>query len=138
MALGYAVGEIAGVVLENAAGSPCKVLLLDVGNFKPTFTGNTVHAADGTPHTQILAVTAGRAFGVRVEYIPPDVLNNIVDAINLAVANGDSFSIDLADDLTTINENCIPDFQAGWLKIEPQRTHPDVIKNAELRFLTVE
>jgi hypothetical protein len=134
----YAEGSIAGVALEDGNGTPCKVLLVDAGNFLPTVTGNTQHAADGTPYTQILTVTAGRAFGVRVEYIPPDVLSDIVDAINLAVSGGDPFNVALADDLTSINENCIPDFPAGWLKIESQRTHPDVVKGVDFRFLTAE
>lgn len=138
MPLGVAVGSIAGVALENSAAIPCKAMLLDVGNFKPTFSGNTQFAADGTPYTQILEITAGRTFGVRIEFIPPDVLNDIVDAINAAVAAGDSFNVTLQDDLTSINENCIPDFAAGWLKIEAQRTHEDIVKNIEFRFLTTE
>lgn len=138
MALGYAQGSIAGVALQDASAIPCKVLLVDAGNFKPTVVGSTEFAAAGTPYTQILTVAAGRAFGVKIEFIPPDVLNDIIDAINTAVSNGDSFNITLADDLTPINENCIPDFQAAWLSIEPQRTHEDVVKNVLFRFLTAE
>jgi hypothetical protein len=138
MPLGYAQGSIAGITLQDAGAIPCKVLIQDASAFRQTVAGSTQFAADGTIYTQILEVTTGRAFGVKVEYIPPDVLNDIIDAINAAIAGGDPFNVTLADDLTTINTDCIPDFAAGWIKIAEQRTHTDVVKDVVFRFIIAE
>lgn len=136
MALGYAVGSIAGVNLEDGASTPCKTLILDGANFLSTVTGGSQVAADGTVYTQVLEPVGGIGFGVRVEFVPPDVLTDIVTAVNAAVGGGNAFNVTLADDIHTINVNAIPDFAAGWLKYPSQRTNPDVIKDVEFRFIT--
>lgn len=136
MALGYAVGSIAGVDLVDASSTPCKVLILDAGNLKPTFASNTIFAADSTAYAQVLEVTAGAQFGVKVEYAPPSVLNSIIDAINSAMISDGFFNVTLQDDVNSINTNCTVDGNA-WLKVAPQRTHEDVVKDVEFRFLTV-
>jgi hypothetical protein len=136
MALGYGQGSIAGVDLEDSSGTPCKVLLVDAANFKATFVSSTTFAADGTPFTQVLEIATGQGFGVRVEYIPPDVLNDIVEAVNAAMLGSGSFNVTLADDVNSINSNCIVDGN-GWLKIEPQRTNESVIKGVDFRFMKI-
>jgi hypothetical protein len=136
MALGYAQGSIAGINLEDSEGTPCKVLILDAGNLKPSFVTSSQAAADGTIYSQVLEVTKGAQFGVKVEFIPPDVLNNIIDAINSAMISSGSFNVTLADDFTSINTDCATDGN-GWVKIAPQRTHEDVVKDVEFRFITV-
>jgi hypothetical protein len=137
MALGYAQGSIAGVDLQDAEGTPCKVLLLDAGNLKPTVIGSTTFAADGTAYTQILEVATGQQFGVKIEFIPPDVLNQIIDAINAALVGSGTFNVTLADDLNSINSDVTVNFAAQWVTIAPQRTHPEVVKDVEFRFLTI-
>lgn len=137
MALGYAQGSIAGVALEDAGNTPCKVLLLDAANLKPTVIGATTYAADGTPYTQILEVTAGAQFGVKVEFIPPDVLNNIIDAINAALTGGGSFNVDLTDDIQSVNADVTVDFSRQWLSYPAQRTNENTVKDVEFRFVTV-
>lgn len=137
MALGYAQGEICGVALEDANNTPCKVLLLDAANLKPAVIGQTTHAADGTAYHQILEVTAGAQFGVKVEFVPPDVLNNIIDAINAALIGGGTFNVTLEDDINSINQDVTVDFSRQWVSYPAQRTHPDVVKDVEFRFLTV-
>lgn len=132
----YAEGSIAGVALEDSEERPCKVLIQDAGVFKQTVTGGTQFAADGTPYAQVLTPVGGRAFGVKVEYIPPDVLNDIIAAVNTAIGGGSSFPVALADDITTVEEMCIPDFERGWLSIDEQRTHPETVKGVVFRFLT--
>lgn len=136
MAIGWAEGSIAGISLELASGVPCKVLLVDAGVFQQTVAGLTRFAADGTPDTQILDVTGGRAFGVRVEAMEPDKLQSIIAAINAAIAGNTTFNVTVADHLTNINDECIPDFNAGWLKIETQRTHEDKVGGIDFRFIT--
>lgn len=135
MAIGYAEGEIAGVELADGS-TPCKVLLTDAGNLKPSFVSATTFAADGTPYTQVLEIATGQSFGVRVEFIPPDVLNDVIDAVNAAMLGSGSFNVTLQDDVNSINSNCIVDGNA-WLKIEPQRTNESVIKGVEFRFIKV-
>jgi hypothetical protein len=137
MPLGYAQGSICGVPLEDASGTPCKVLLLDAANLKPAVIGATTHAADGTAYTQILEVTAGAQFGVKIEFIPPAVLNDIIDAINAALIASGTFNVNLQDDINSINQDVTVDFSRQWVSYPAQRTHPDVVKDAEFRFLTV-
>jgi hypothetical protein len=137
MALGYAQGSICGVDLEDANGTPCKVLLLDAANLKPQVIGATTYAADGTGYTQILEVTAGAQFGAKIEFIPPDVLNNIIDAINAALAGGGSFNVTLQDDINSINQDVTVDFSRQWLSYPAQRTNEDVVKDAEFHFVTI-
>jgi hypothetical protein len=137
MALGYAQGSIAGVDLEDASGTPCKVLILDGANLKPAVIGSTTHAADGTAYHQILEVTAGAQFGVKVEFIPPTVLNQIVDAINAALAGGGTFNVDLTDDIQSINQDVTVDFSRQWVSYPPQRTNENTVKDVEFRFLTI-
>jgi hypothetical protein len=136
MGIGYAEGSIAGVDLENASGDKCKVLLLEAGNLRPTVAGSTRFAADGSTVTQYLPIIAGRAFGVRIEFIPPDVLDDIKDAINAALEAGSGFNVSLADDVNSVDEDCLPDFSQNWLTIEPQRTHEEIIKGVTFRFIT--
>ncbi len=133
----WAEGSIAGVTLGNGSGDACKALLVDAGNFRQTVAGNTEFAADGTPYTQILAQSTGQAFGVQIAFITASVLDDLIDAINIAVGNGDSFNINLADDLTTINHQCLPDYEAGWLKIPAQRIRPEMVKDVDLRFIAI-
>jgi hypothetical protein len=137
MPLGYAVGSIAGVNLEDAGGTPCKVLVLDGANFLSTLTAVNAFAADGTVYTQVMTPVAGVAFGARAEFIPPDVLNGIVAAVMAAVGGSDNFNVTLVDDIHSISVDCVPDFASGWLKYPAQRTNPDVIKDIEFRFITV-
>jgi len=136
MALGYAVGSIAGVALESG-GVDCKTLILDGANLRATATANTQVAADGEVHTQVLEVGKGAAFGAKCEFIPPDVLTDIVDAINTAVAAGNSFTVSLQDDIQTIDVEVMPDFAAGWLRYPEQRTNTTTIKDVVFRFITV-
>jgi hypothetical protein len=137
MALGYAQGSIADVDLQDEGGAPCKTLLLDAANLKPTVIGSTTYAADGTAYTQILEVTAGAQFGVKVEFIPPDVLNQIIDAINAALVGGGTFNVTLEDDINSINQDVTVDFSRQWVVIAPQRTNEQTVKDVEFRFLTV-
>ena len=134
--LGYAQGSIAGVALEDANGQSCKSLILDAANLLSTVTASQEIAADGSVYTQTLATTKGRAFGIKLEFIPPDVLNDIIAAVTSAVEAGNPFNVAIADDITNFDGDCEPDFAAGWLKVAPQRTNTDVVKDAEFRFLT--
>lgn len=133
----YADVEIAGVALENAEGEKCKCLVVDGANLLTTTGGSTAFAADGTAYTQTLTTSKGRQFGIKADFLPPDVLNNIVEAAMSAIDGGDPFTVTAIDDTHNISESVMPDFAAGWLKYPAQRTHPDVIKDVEFRFITV-
>jgi DNA-binding NarL/FixJ family response regulator len=137
MPLGYAQGSIAGVDLQDTGGAPCKVLLLNAHNARQTVVGASQAAADGTIYTQVLEVSGGAQFGVKIEYAPPSVIEEIVAAIEAAMLGGGSFNVNLQDDLSTINQDCVPDYGAGWYTVEAQRTHPNVVKGIQFNFLTV-
>lgn len=134
----YAEVSIAGLPLETAGAEKCKALIVDGANFLITTTGSTQFAVDGTPYTQILDVTAGRAFGIRVDFMPPDLLADIVAAMVAAVSGGDTFNVTAVDDIHDINVACVPDFGQGFVSYSPQRTHPDVVRDITFRFITAE
>ncbi len=137
MPLGYAVGSIAGVDLVDANSTPCKALIIDGVNLQITAVGNSQIAASGEVYTQVFETTKGQSFGVKIEYLPPDVLNSIIAAIMAAVGAGDSFNVTLQDDIHDINTDCILDFSQKPISYPEGRTHPDVVKGLELRFITV-
>lgn len=131
----YAQGSIAGVSLVDGAAH-FKALLVNAANARLTVVGSTIFAADGTPYTQIMEVTTGAQFGVKLEYAKTSVVEAIITAVEAAMIATGSFAVVLADDLHSINAQCVPDYAAGWYSIEPQRTNPDVIKGVEFKFLT--
>lgn len=133
--MGYASGSIAGVSLEDG-GVPCKTLIVDGANFLSTTTGSSQVAADGTVYVQALTPVGGIGFGVRCEFLPPDVLNDIITAVLAAINADNTFNVTLTDDIHSINTSVVPDFDAGWLRYEAQRTHPDTIKGVDFRFIT--
>lgn len=137
MALGYAQCSVAGQDLKDG-DNWCKALVVDGANLQNTVTAAAQFAADGTPYLQTLTPVGGRAFGLKVEFMPPDVLNSIVAAVNAAVEAGDSITVIAEDDINNINAECYPDYSTGWYSIEPQRTNPNVIKNVTFRFITKE
>lgn len=136
MALGYAQISIAGEDAESG-GVDCKALILDGGKFKPQTIGQNTFAADGTVITQLATISKGVAFGIKFEFIPPNVLNSILSAIETALSGAGNFNVTATDDLHSINENCVPDFAAGFVEYPEQRTSDITIKSVILRFITV-
>lgn len=131
MALGYATAVIAGVALTN-----CKVLVIDGANLLAQTTGSTQVAADGTVYVQTLAPLGGQAFGLRAEFLSPTLLNAVAAAVEAALAAGSGFLVEAEDDIHNFAVMAYPDFNAGWLSYEEQRTNPDTIKNVTFRFIT--
>lgn len=137
MALGYAQVSIAGTELKDG-DSWCKCLVLDGANLLSTTVASATFAADGTPYIQTLSPSKGVGFGIKAEFIPPDVLNAVVAAVMAAIAGGDSVAVIAEDDIHDIEVEAYPDFSQQWLSDEPQRTNPDVVKNVTFRFITAE
>src|SRR5690349_21030488 len=106
----WAQGSIAGVELKNSGGDKCKALILDGANLQPRRFVNQRRGADGTVYTQGLN-TAGRgaSFGVRIEFCPIDVFQNIIAAINDAVDSMTTFDVELEDDVQSVNAACTVD-----------------------------
>jgi hypothetical protein len=131
----YASGSVAGVSL-SVGGDDCKALILDGANlWLQRAITNTV-ALDGTVYTQTVNLSGkGQRFGVRIEFIPPDVLGDIVDAIAAAVDGNTPFNVTLEDDLHSVDTDCVPD-GSDWLKYPEQRTNETTIKGVTMRFLT--
>jgi hypothetical protein len=133
----YVEGSIAGVTLATGGGDKFKALLLNAENLHQQTVGVQQFAADGEVHVQLLTVSKGQSFGIRFEFIDTDVLQDILDAIETAMSGAGLFNVTVADDLTSVNTNCQPDYAAAAFKIESQRTHEDVVKGIEFRFITV-
>lgn len=135
MGLGYAVGSIAGVTLENTNGDPFKALILDGANLMTARAINNRVAAAGSLYTQSFAISAGIPFGVRFEFIDLSVLQSIIAAINAAIDDQSSFNVTLRDDLQEISVDAVPAGSA-WLAYDGQRTNPTTVKGVTMRFLT--
>lgn len=135
MALGYAVGSIAGVALLSSTDVPCKVLVLDGANLKTARAVNARASANGNLYVQSMPLSAGLRFGVRLDFAPVDVLGSIITAINAALDAGDSFNVTLTDDINEIDTDAVVEGN-DWLKYEAGRTNPNYIKGVEMRFLT--
>lgn len=134
MAIGYAEGTIAGVTLVDAAGTPCRVTILDGANLKITTASNWQYASDGTVYIQTIDVDEGRRFGVRIENIPFAKLTSIINAINAAMGAGNSFTVSLDDGFNAINTTCRTD--AGtWLEFGAERLI-DYVPSVVMRFIT--
>jgi len=139
MPLGFATGSVAGVALEDGNSTPCRALILDGANTKITATGSNQFAASGRVYTQAFEPEngAGAAFGVRIEFLPPDVLNDILEAIMAAIAAGDSFNVTLEDDIHSISADCTLDFSQKAIDYPAQRTNETTVRDLTLRFITV-
>lgn len=133
----YLEGSVAGVTLQSTGGDPLKASLVGRGNLVSGRAVNNRAAASGTLYTQSFPLAVGVQFGVRFEFIPPDVFNEIVDAINAAIDSQTTFSVDVADD---ISEVAVEAVVAGtnWLELpDDQRTNSITIKGPVImRFLT--
>ncbi|HEX8087767.1 MAG TPA: hypothetical protein VF762_02870 [Blastocatellia bacterium] len=91
-------------------------------------------SASGNVYTQSIGISAGRRFGVRLDFCPVDVLEDIIAAIKAALDAQDTFNVTLEDDLHSIDVDAVPD--PNWLQYAEQRLTGDQVKGAVLRFLT--
>ncbi len=135
MAQSFLTGSIAGVTLEGAGGDPLRAMLIGGGNVLSARAVNSHTSAGGTVYTQSFLVSAGIAFSIRFDFIPPDLLADLVAAIKTAIDSQNSFAVNVQDDIQTVAVNAVV---AGseWLKIEPQRTNDITVKSVEMSFLT--
>jgi hypothetical protein len=132
----YLEGSIADVDLE-VAGAKVKAILLDPGGFFSSYQGSIRIAADGTPYTQLTnAGTKGVKFGVLLEFAPLAVLAAIQAAIEAALTAQTPFNVDLSDDYSAIDNDCVPDFTAGnWIDFPGGRMNGAYVKGVTLRFM---
>src|SRR6476619_3610155 len=121
----YAVISIAGVDLENG-GEPCKCHLVDGGNLRPAQVGVTRYPANpaAVSFSQVLLSTKGQRFCVLGLFLPTDLIDQIVEAINEATATGaGNFNVTSTDERQTFNGNCKPDYSTeSWI------TYPDEVR----------
>ena len=132
----WAQGSIADVSLE-VSGDPCKCLILDGARLQPRRFVNQRRGADGTVYTQGFD-TGGRGinFGIRLEFGPVEVLQQIIANINSAVDNNESFRVQLEDDFQVVDADCTVD-GSEWLNYPDQITNEQFFANVVMRFLTV-
>lgn len=119
MAGRFAEASVAGVSLTDAAtGRGCRVDVLDGEALKGALVGSSVVALDFSVHTQLAARGAASArFGLAVKILPIARLNEVVAAMEAALAAGTDFVVtahdqtagDMADD---INVRAVPDYAA--------------------------
>lgn len=134
--MGYATVSIAGVALE-VSSVPCRNYILDGANVLLNHTGTSRFSASGEVFTQVLAITTGQRFGIKSDFLPASVISSIVSAVNSAMNGGaGSFNVTATDELQTINESVVPDYDSGWLQVDgQQRMDADAIKNVVFRFI---
>jgi hypothetical protein len=130
---GYATGSIAGIDLQKD-GEDLRAVILDGARLLSARAVNNRLSANGNLYTQSITLTAGIAFGVRLDYCSVDVLQAILIAIKAAIDSQTGFSVTLEDDLHNINVNAVPD-GSDWLQY-PEGRITNQVKGVILRFLT--
>ncbi len=132
----WAQGSIAGVSLD-VDGDPVKCLILEGAHLQPRRYVNQRRGADGTVYTQGFD-TGGRgaSFGVRMDNVPVDMLRQIIEAVNDAVDNNDSFRVELEDDFHQIFTDATID-GSEYLSYPEQITNDRFFANVTLKFITV-
>jgi hypothetical protein len=104
--------EIAGVSFTG-----CRGFILDGEQFATSVRGSADWAADGTPHVQMVAVGAkGLQFGVQLVQSQNAKLAEMLEAIEDAQAQGQTFEVRLADGLFDIHVHAYVDFTQGWFQ----------------------
>jgi hypothetical protein len=131
----WAQGSIEGIEL-NVSGDPVLCFILDGANLQPRRFVNNKTAADGSIYTQGFD-TGGRGarFGVRFDNIPVSMLQQIIEAINTAIDNNESFHVDLEDDFQVVDADCKVDGSA-WLSYPEQITNESFLAEVTMRFIT--
>lgn len=134
MALGYAVGSIAGVNLI-VAGEDCKAVIEGGGAFDLGYAGSNSRGTEGKVFTEYFSGPA-KPFAILFEYASISLMQAVVTAIRAAIAAPDTFVVSVHDDKTTINHHCVWNFDAAKFGPEfpAQRTNPVYVKNYRLHF----
>lgn len=132
----WAQGSIAGVEL-SVDGDPVKCLILDGAKLQPRRFVNQKRGADGTVYTQGFD-TGGRgaSFGLKLDNVPVAMLQQIIEAVNDAVDNNDSFSVELEDDFHSVSADCTVE-GSDWLSYPDQITNERFFANVVMRLVTV-
>lgn len=131
----WAQGSIADVSLD-VSGDPCKCFILDGAKLQSRRFVNQRRGADGTVYTQGFD-TQGRGvrFGVRLDFAPIDKLQSIIENINFAIDNNDTFRVQLEDDFQSVDADCTID-GSEWLNYPDQITNDRFFGAVVMRFIT--
>lgn len=131
----WAQGSVASEDLD-VSGDPTRCVILDGANLQPRRFVNQRFGADGTVYTQGFNTSGkGARFGLRFDFIPVELLQAIIAAVNAAVDAGESFNVALEDDFHTIDTDCTVD-GSNWLSYPDQRTNSQTFKGVVMRFIT--
>lgn len=131
---GYASGSIAEID-QQVGGEDMRLVILDGANLQITSSVNSRSSASGNLYTQSIPLSAGRKFGVRLDFADIDVLNATIAAIQAAVVAQQPFPVQLEDDMHSIDVDAVPD-GSNWLQYPDGRITGNQIKAVVMRFLT--
>ncbi len=133
----YLTGSIAGVTLEGPSSDPLKATLIGKGPLRSARAVNNRQSAAGTVYTQSFPIVEGIPFGVRFEFLPPDLLDDIVEAIQSAIDAQTTFAVDVEDDNQSVALEAVV-AGSNWLEMpDDARTNPLIIKGpVVMRFLS--
>ena len=119
----------------TSGGRPCKVTVEQESAFASALAGNTVVAADATPHTQLISRgVKGIEFGVLIEYCPESLLSSILGQLTTALAGTGTVRV-TCDSLTDFDVLAAPQFQDGALFTFESRSG-GYAKGVRLRFIS--
>lgn len=120
----------------TAGGTPLKALVPGESRFASAYAANSVHAADGTPHTQIInRGVKGVAFDVRAEYCPESLIALVVSQLNTALAAGTTVRV-IVDSQTDFDVMAVPVLQDGALYTFESRSG-GIARGVLFKFLSV-
>lgn len=132
----YATGEIAGNELTHNA-NPLRVIILDGDAFSSEWRGTDKVSPDGTVHAKISKTRKkARRFGALMEQCPVGLLAQIRADINAALDAGETFRVQLSDEVNTIDVQALPDFKVEkWLSHDEAGSFGGYAKAVTLRFV---
>lgn len=139
MSTRWASGFIAGVAVVDAGNRPCRMDVEDGAGLRGAMVGETILALDLTAHTQVInRAKIGVRFGLKIEQLPVSVLDDIVAAMDAAVAASTDFIVDVSDSAgaDVINMRCLPDFPAnGGGYYQRESIAGGFVKGVAMRFV---
>lgn len=103
------------IIVAGVDFSGCRGEIINGKVFQSTVRGSVDWVAGGDISTQHVVVgVKGHTFGLQMLSSDLTKVDNMFTAIDAAMAAGNTFVVNLIDELQTINLNCIVNYNEDW------------------------
>lgn len=119
----------------TVSGTPLRAHVPGEQGFASSYAGSSVHAADGTPHTQLInRGVKGIEFEVLAEFCPETLITLVLAQLNAALAAASAVRV-IVDSQTDFDVMAVPVFQDGALYTFASRSG-GIARNVRFKFLS--